>query len=297
MEESYDMDDEKKEIKNLQAYYNKIPFILKRFSFSNKMDNCKLHSLKLTIEGNLQKTLEKGAISPWTLEIFALFSVLNQEYENHDNRILNEGIFKQIIYTIDNYAHPKLLANDNEFVNRIMMILAIQQFKHQHSKINKLCRYNFIFTYINEKINMQTEFNKKFQTSYNDFLYLGFFILTYLKNNFIDNAAIYLLEKYSKVTDNLILDRSEFIKQQLKYLPNDIESYQYSFKCFYSYPFIRYKDNIYMPLPHLLVDSITESLFYRLTEENDNLRSLIGKEILEKYLYLILKNQIYIIKY
>ena len=43
-------------------------------------------------------------------------------------------------------------------------------------------------------------------------------------------------------------------------------------------------------MPHLLVDAGTSSLMFRLTEGNNRLRSIIGKNVLEEYLIYLLKH-------
>lgn len=42
-----------------------------------------------------------------------------------------------------------------------------------------------------------------------------------------------------------------------------------------------------MPLPHLLFQSVTSSLLFRLTEDNKGIRDIFGKEVLESYLFAI----------
>ena len=53
-------------------------------------------------------------------------------------------------------------------------------------------------------------------------------------------------------------------------------------------------DDIYFPLPHVIVSATTDSLLYRLTEGNNALREQIGKHILEGYLFdLLRRGEIY----
>lgn len=63
----------------------------------------------------------------------------------------------------------------------------------------------------------------------------------------------------------------------------------YSFKYLYPYPFIKHNSKYHLPLPHLLIEAITDSLLTRLTVGNDSLRQLLGKEVIENYLYDILQ--------
>ena len=43
-----------------------------------------------------------------------------------------------------------------------------------------------------------------------------------------------------------------------------------------------------MPLPHLLMRSVTSAMLYRITQNDNHLAELIGKEVLEPYLYRII---------
>lgn len=56
----------------------------------------------------------------------------------------------------------------------------------------------------------------------------------------------------------------------------------------YQYAFVSEGDVFYFPLPHLIIQNVTTSLMYRITEGNDQLRADIGKHIWEKYVLDIL---------
>ena len=66
--------------------------------------------------------------------------------------------------------------------------------------------------------------------------------------------------------------------------------YIYCLRPSYSFPFVNYKDETYLPLPHLLLRASTTSLMFRLTDGNDALREVVGNEVLESYLFHILSN-------
>ncbi len=289
-------DDENIEIKKKQKIiereYKHIPIILKRYSFANKITICRLHSLKLLKENNIKISIQQNEIPPWILETFALFAIMtDKEYDKKEFIIKNDKTFYKIINTISNYIHPEFTkVNKEELLNNLFMILPIQQFKYQNPDFFKIFRYNYFFSFINEHINMPEEFQNKFNASYNEFIDFGFFVITFLPNNFSNKVLYYVINnKYKTVIKNLMINRKNFIQKQNDLLSNNINSYFYAFKYFSNYPFIEENKIIYFPLPHLIIEAVTDSLLYRLTEQNNNLRALIGKEVIENYLFEILK--------
>ncbi|WP_243550491.1 hypothetical protein [Priestia megaterium] len=93
----------------------------------------------------------------------------------------------------------------------------------------------------------------------------------------------YILRKYKHIVQILLKNRDEYIELQKK-VTYDIDQYIYGFKYFYQFPFISYNQVIFLPLPHLIIHSITSSLLFRLTEGDARLREVFGKETLESYI-------------
>ncbi len=79
---------------------------------------------------------------------------------------------------------------------------------------------------------------------------------------------------------------------EIKKITENIEDYISCLRPSYKYPLIRRKDELYFPLPHLIVRSITSALLYRLTEDNSELRDKFGKEILEAYLLKLMQESL-----
>lgn len=97
----------------------------------------------------------------------------------------------------------------------------------------------------------------------------------------------YIVFKYAKATKKLILPRKDFQKEIDKF-SNNIHDYLFCVRPSYIYPFIEYNGIANLPLPHCITRSITDSLLYRLTDSNSELRTLFGKNVLEDYLYQII---------
>lgn len=63
--------------------------------------------------------------------------------------------------------------------------------------------------------------------------------------------------------------------------------YYYGLKIQYLYPIVEGPVYAYIPSPYLVINAVTESLLNRLTNGRNNLRRILGKEVIEEYLYSI----------
>ena len=99
---------------------------------------------------------------------------------------------------------------------------------------------------------------------------------------------IFILSHYENVIKLLSIKREQYVNDQTEKNNGCIENGYYGFNYIHSYPFIIDEEALYMPLPYLIVDAVTDSLFTRLTYGNDNLRERIGKQTAESYLTYIL---------
>jgi len=141
---------------------------------------------------------------------------------------------------------------------------------------------------------MPEVFRSEFECDYLGFLIFETFFFVLFES---DKKNIYfkeldkIIQTFYKQFNALKISRKRFIEiqeQMNSFDSNNPNTYYYSFKYFFQYPFIEYDKIIHFPLPHLLKNSITDSLLYRITKGNNSLRITIGKEVLEEYLYSIL---------
>ncbi|WP_432359177.1 hypothetical protein [Sporosarcina sp. UB5] len=271
--------------------FNRIPIVLKRYDFASKMNICQAHSKEImSINGLIDSNELRGKALPWDLETFALFSCItigeNSDYKFEDRK--GQKRFAEIINAIKAYIPPKLeLTQGNKFLDNFLIVTGLNQFQIQEEIRYIMYRYNYIFNFSNTKVNLQQEFTDKFGCSFEEFKSFGFIIHTLLSrelNKPISQSIYdYIIEKYSRIIQHLTIERENFIGLQKK-ITEDITQYIYGFKYFYQYPFISYNQEIFLPLPHLIIRSVTSSLLFRLTEGNNKLRELFGKEVLESYI-------------
>lgn len=276
--------------------FKKIPVVLKRYDFNSKMAICQKHSMDImSVNGLINFNEQINKIFPWELETFALFSVitLNEYSYNKFENGKNIKEFHNVINTIRNYTPPELEVHKEnvDFVSNILMITALNQFQLQEDIRFKLYRYLYIFKFKNDVVDMNTQFISKFGTGYKEFKELGVIFQILASSNLkkypeYKSILDYTINKYELVIRQLSIERTEFIARQ-KNVTKDINQYVYGFKFFYQFPFIKNGDSIFLPLPHLIMQAVTSSLLFRLTEGNGELRELLGKEVLESYIHHI----------
>ena len=137
---------------------------------------------------------------------------------------------------------------------------------------------------------MNDIFVKKFQHEHYDYLLMAqsLWLALMSEPETVFSAIMPLIHDcYRDHISKLAISRSEYIKQMDNY-SGSFEDFLYSFRPSYSYPFIEYENNYYLPTPHLLFQSVCGSMMYRLTEDNEDLRRTIGKEVFESYLLKII---------
>lgn len=235
----------------------------------------------------------RGVPLPWELETFLLFCVTSKEWKNDSFFDDNERIFFKAINSIKNYVPPLLeqARGTSIFVDRLLVSIGAVQFDIQEYYLYKLYRYNYYFSFVNKNINMPELFQNKFHCTYADFIIFAQFLWLILSDHMhiIPQQLIdFMVSKFYMVVSNLTLTREEYVAE-LNGITTSISDYQYCLRPSYSYPFITNQDKLYLPLPHLLMRSVTSSLMYRLTDERNELTEIIGKEVLEPYLYEIIK--------
>lgn len=275
--------------------YSRIPIILKRYSFASKMAVCQLSSRKIMNYTSIDIHSNRDALYPWELETFALFSLMTiDEYDSRIFKNQNDKQLVEIFNAIRNYEDPKLrvLEPNMEFANRFLMVTGQLQFKPQADIRNRFFRYNYLFSFINETINVKDAFIKKFGCQYDEYykpamlLYFFFSLKPMLSN--VNSILDYIVSKHRSILSNLTITREKLCYEQLSKLDRGLDSYYYGFKYLYPHPIVEHDGAHYIPLPYLLVDATTESLMTKLTWENDNLRNAIGKEAVQSYLLYIL---------
>lgn len=259
-----------------------------RFSFESKISMLNRYSSKLI---NFSKNIVNIDINlplPWELETLLTFFINSKEYPVNNLKDIDDNKFINMINSIKDYIPSKIIDNQGEELLSKILISSSQQFEAQEFAKYIFYRYNYFFSFSNEFINMNDLFVEKFEIPYSKFLEFAIIIdILYQVNLKEPKYFRYVFEKYQDVINYLLISREDYITKINLYTDN-IEMYSIGIKPCNSYPFIKDKDKIYLPLPHCIIPAITHSLFLRLTDGNNGLKTLFGKKVYESYLFNIL---------
>lgn len=264
---------------------------LKKYTFESKMLTCQMYSCRLM---DCSEVSMKNAyienIMPWELETFALFSIV-YDLDDATEEISGEA-FAEIITKIRNYWHPELTMAENNgtYAETFIMISGLQQFSVQGLILQKLFRYAYFFGFKDKEDNFNLAFENKFGCNYSRFDVDAFLLyLVCCKDEGLEAITkSRILEKVFSDADFMKiiqLDKNDFKSKLDELYKNSKEDYFYGLKLQYLWPIIGGEQFNYIPVPYLVINAVTESMLNRLTDGNTKLRGILGKKVLESYLY------------
>lgn len=235
-------------------------------------------------------------IMPWELEIFAAYSVIFNDDDTTQK--IDMKSFADAITYIRNYWDTAFTAAEQNgtYSEAFMIRTEIQQFSVQGLILPKLFRYNYFFNFQNDILDMRKEFKDEFLTEYFDFEFTAFALFLLLsKSSFkiikptLHQKALCQIFENKTVMSTLCIDKEKYIVEMKKLYKDDILKLYYGLKAHQWWPLVEGNDGIYIPSPYLIINAVTESMLNRLTLGKKTLRILIGKEVLENYLFDIYK--------
>ena len=227
---------------------------------------------------------------PDEIETFVLNSVVAKEY---NNREMTSSEFADVMRAIEAYQPPEHYEKlKTDRLKWILPTLGAVQFESQEYIFFRLYSHHCLFSFKNENVDVDAEFRKKFEHSFDDYAAIVITIHLFLaQREILINKDF--LEKLSMKAPwffkNLKISREEF-KEELSKFAKSKADYKNCLRPSYSYPFIEYQDKLFLPLPHLLIQSITTAMMNRLTTDNLSLRERIGKNSCEDYLFKIVSD-------
>ncbi|WP_036613326.1 hypothetical protein [Oribacterium sp. P6A1] len=278
--------------------HNSLDFLkkLNKYTLDSKLMICQKYSSRIMSlsEVDFVKAYNEN-IMPWEIEAFAAYSIVYDD--DNATEALDIKTFGEIITLIRNYWHSGLTTaeQDGRYPEIFMMISALQQFPVQGVFLQKLFRYHYFFTFQNEKVDMKKIFYKKIGVDYERFEVFAFLVFLSFSKEAQNKLLKVDILKLSRIafSDNavfkeLCIEKEEYKKKLASLYKDNVIDQYYGLKIQYVYPFISGVDFIYAPSPYLVINAVTESMLNRITYNDIELRRLIGKEVIENYLYDIL---------
>lgn len=276
--------------------FDKIPTVLKRYSFSSKMEIAFRYSRDvINCNGINYNLISQGYPAPWDLETFTMMSIITQEWTNNKFSFPHDTVFSRIMTTIRDFVPSRLEKEEdaNEKLHNYLMAVGLVQFDIQKNIYAQLYRYWKIFSFQNDFIDMPQLFHNRFKVDYSEVIKFAVFLWEYLTSPELpiqENYIEIIQKKWPIPIELLTISRSEYIKE-LNSISTDLENYIFCLRPSYSFPFIEYNNKLYLPLPHVIVRAVTSSLLFRLTDQNNELQKQIGKHVLEQYLFDLINGQ------
>ena len=271
--------------------YDEIYKPLSRTSFASKMAHASSASIDtMSINGQVETDVLRTILLPDEIETFVLNAVVVKEYK--DKKMTGKQ-FIEVMNAIRNYQPPLYYEKlKTDHLKWILPTIGAVQFESQEYSFFRLYRHHCLFSFSNEQVDVNAEFQKKFGHCFDDYAAIVITIQALLSQRCLYDNKNYLNKLSLKAPwffENLMLTREQY-EEELSQFAKDKADYKYCLRPSYSYPFIEYQGKIYMPTPHLLIQSITTAMMNRLTFENLNLREKIGKNACEDYLFRIVKD-------
>lgn len=123
--------------------YENIPIYLKRYSFPSKMKICYKHSCKTMdlwkpVDAKVMRTIWL----PWEIETFALFAIVNREYNDNDISGKDERKYYEVMNSIRAHSPTKRIRKEGytDPVSSVMMLCGLTQFDIQEYRLYKYYR-------------------------------------------------------------------------------------------------------------------------------------------------------------
>ena len=272
---------------------------LKKYSFHDKMGFCFNHAINIMAVDRLE-LFQDNEVYPWELEYLTELCLLGMEEKNSEP--IDTTVLVEVVNTIRYYYHSRFNEKDDALVSDMLMVLATTQFKPQENYYHRLFRSWYYFSFENKDISVKEEFKKTFGCDYYDFIdlavlvrfYLSKEITSHIRKDGITPIMNTVLSPYEHVISQLLITREQYLDDQNEKNKGKLENGFYGLNMLYVYPFVSYRSELFLPLPYLVIDAVTDSLLNRLTDGNNSLRTDLGKHTAENYLcYLMREGNLY----
>lgn len=234
---------------------------------------------------NIVPTRKTNELYNHELELIAMLSVVTDNRANYSIIPTEQKWLYDAVNVIRGQSYLSPLFDSVGALGAIAGLLFMQS---QGQKIysNLYYRYDFIYNYVNENINMVEVFKSFFGVEFQSFLDLCFLTATYKEFDKVNDLNWFyekLNEDLKKVFNHLSIKRNGFIELHNQISRNhEIYSF-FDLNLLLKYPFIEYNGKIYCPWYPYIPYACTENLMFVITKDDNDLRSLIGKNVIEAY--------------
>ena len=273
----------------------KIPVRFKRFSFPSKCAYCSCKTRTLFSDWINGKSWEHAPL-PWDMSKFTMLAMLDGEYQYE---IMDEKAAYRMLSQMNGIWQE--ISNQDNMDKILPHLIFEEQIKYQRNVFLLYERYFYFFQFDRARLSMPLEIKNKLGVTSEVVLELLFRCVLLATDDheffdFIKKIADNREKKFSgegcRLIEALSLSREEFSRRQresLKTVGNVDVNWLAATNLLEMYPCITELGKTYLPNLYFLFFALTDRMLNRLTKGDNNLRSLIGKEVLEQYVYDILQ--------
>ena len=148
--------------------YEEIYKPLSRTSFASKMMHAFYASINtMSINGQVESDVLQTRLLPDEIETFVLNSVVAREY---NDKVMTDKQFIDVMNAIRNYQPPECYEKmESEHLKWILPTIGAVQFESQQYSIFRLYRHHYLFSFSNEKVDVELEFREKFSKTFDEY--------------------------------------------------------------------------------------------------------------------------------
>ena len=253
-----------------------IPNALAKFTWNAKMHIFNKYALEVMKAGR-RCYLEPNNPMPWPWELNELAAIF---VSGEDGKLeeLPDPLFRIMINALRSAAPKRAFKGIDDVKRYLSYNVAMQQFPYQQDALIVFLRYKFLFSVVDEThgLDMPRKFRTTFNVDYEDVAALS--ALTFLaaaQNIFWDKYIWDFKRKHScrisatfeSVVELFAIDRHDYAKRQAALIGFSSDGLSNAQNLLEQYPFVKTRDDYFLPLPYLVNLATTRHLFDRMMEK------------------------------
>ena len=274
-----------------------LPVKFKRYSFLSKCRYCSWESTLLFKRWMESETVfdDKNPY-PWELSVFTMLAMLDGEYQN--NELYPKDAARLLAILRDNQYYDSNVENVERLFSHN---IATVQSRYQMNIFLLRERYAYFFRFVNSSLNLPMIIKKKLGVSSDVIIEMLLLVICAATvgesfEKVLKEFALYAnalpTNDFLNLLEHLSFTRSEYSKLQREKIKTENNSGRGCVSVanlLKERPFIIEGDITYLPNVYLGVFALTDRMLHRLTKEDNSLRSLVGKELIETYVANIIE--------
>jgi hypothetical protein len=265
---------------------NEFNRILTMLTIANRMIICENESKQRLVANaplHPDKINLKAKPANYELELISFRALLAKEIFSNNIDFNNKWLIEStMIVRNNNFFFADEFIHD-EIVPKLLFL----QWESQIGYNILYYRYNYFFNYTDSEVNMNEQFMDYFGVSYSDFIEFCMLVNVWaspaIQMSFHDFSKIFIQGSYTKVFNLLKRTRNEIIDEYNSLNTTETRNPFFDLNLLIKYPIVSHNNNIFLPYAPYIPYACTRSLLFRLTENNNEIRSKVGKNVFESY--------------